>query len=120
MFGFGCPRPRPPPEYAPKSFQPVSSVMSMTILGFFCCCATAGILAIVTAANSAPAPRQIVLIMRCFLRAGYLKRGGRLCPRATAPPAETARNVVVGEQERTLSQVVPRKLSIFGAPVIDL
>src|SRR5215467_4321397 len=63
MFGVGCPRPRPPPEYAPKSFHPVSSVISMTMLGFFCCCAAAGIFAIVTAANNAQAPRQTVLIM---------------------------------------------------------
>src|SRR5215472_1471960 len=99
MFGVGCPRPRPPPEYAPKSFQPVSSVMSMTMLGFFCCCAIAGLFTIVTAANTAQAPRQIALITRCFLRVGYLRRGGSLRPRPIADPAETARNVVVREQE---------------------
>src|SRR5262245_5402518 len=33
-FGVGWPRAAPPPEYAPKSFQPVSSVISMTMLGF--------------------------------------------------------------------------------------
>src|SRR5712692_1594928 len=33
-FGVGCPRAAPPPVYAPKSFQPVSSVMSMTMFGF--------------------------------------------------------------------------------------
>src|SRR5262252_8235788 len=32
-FGVGCPSVAPPPEYAPKSFQPVSSVISMTMLG---------------------------------------------------------------------------------------
>src|SRR5215469_4194374 len=33
MLGVGWPRVAPPPEYAPKSFHPVSSVMSMTMLG---------------------------------------------------------------------------------------
>src|SRR5262245_38054371 len=32
-FGVGWPRAPPPPEYAPKSFQPVSSVISMTMFG---------------------------------------------------------------------------------------
>src|SRR5215471_6283027 len=33
MFGVGWPCANPPPEYAPKSFHPVSSVISMTIFG---------------------------------------------------------------------------------------
>src|SRR5271157_828957 len=32
-LGVGCPRAAPPPEYAPKSPHPVSSVISMTMLG---------------------------------------------------------------------------------------
>ena len=35
-FGVGWPSTDPPSEYAPKSFQPVSSVMSMTTFGLAC------------------------------------------------------------------------------------
>src|SRR4051812_23255442 len=49
-LGVGCPSVMPPPEYGPKSFQPVSSVMSTTILGRceLLACAGAGTAPIVT------------------------------------------------------------------------
>src|ERR1035438_3079386 len=43
MLGVGWPRLAPPSEYAPKSFHPVSSVMSMTMLGLSAVCAALGI-----------------------------------------------------------------------------
>src|ERR1035441_5700390 len=43
MLGVGWPRFAPPSEYAPKSFHPVSSVMSMTMLGFSAVCAARGV-----------------------------------------------------------------------------
>src|SRR5262249_15035672 len=64
MFGVGWPRAAPPPVYAPKSFQPVSSVISMTMFGLFCCCcAGAGKLATVSVATDASIPRQTFLVI---------------------------------------------------------
>src|SRR5690242_288221 len=40
-----------------------------------CCCATAGAVATVTAANDAKMPSQMVLVMLRFLHIGCLRRG---------------------------------------------
>ena len=63
ILGVGWPRPKPPPEYAPKSFQPVSSVISMTMLGLFCCCAAAGKFVAANAATTASEPSRITLVL---------------------------------------------------------
>ena len=44
------------PAIAPKSFQPVSSVISMTMLGFFCAYAGVAAAAAITATANSPAP----------------------------------------------------------------
>src|SRR5436309_13937069 len=48
MFGVGWPNVTPPPN-TPRSYEPMSSAISMTMFGFFC--AAAGVLATVTAAK---------------------------------------------------------------------
>jgi hypothetical protein len=58
MFGVGWPSAAPPPEYAPKSFHPVSSVISMTTFGRFCCCADAGMFIAANAATPTSRSRQ--------------------------------------------------------------
>jgi hypothetical protein len=62
IFGVGWPSELPPPLYAPKSFQPVSSVISITMLGF--CCANPTRLA--TSATSARRAIQAQRILSCY------------------------------------------------------
>src|SRR5262245_10626766 len=49
MLGVGCPSAWPPP-YAPKSFQPVSSVIRMTMLGLLASAANAAMPKVANAA----------------------------------------------------------------------
>src|SRR5258705_4396778 len=55
MLGVGWQRLAPQLEYSPKPLQPVSSVMSMTMLGRFACCASAGPASAARVARTRPA-----------------------------------------------------------------
>src|SRR5262249_47260766 len=81
-LGVGWPKNAPPPEYAPKSFHPVSSVMSMTMLGLseLAACAYAVILLPVstTMINIIAGPtvavrRVAVIFITAFLRQRILR-----------------------------------------------
>src|SRR4051812_35470349 len=62
----------PPPEKAPKSFHPTSSVIKMTTLGPLpCTCAAVGTTVVIaaTAEASRPILKLLILLMPKFLRA---------------------------------------------------